>query len=724
MARTINSPGVEIKETDLSLNASLPAGTNIFVQGYANQGPTELLLNVTSMSELEQVYGTPTNAAERYFYHTAKQVLESPGNLLCSRLAYGANDGDGTGNEYTALVYPVTSVTVSDVDRYTLVEPEIVSLTDAEYSKLTQGYYGWSTVSDMASTASAFTTAADLSAGAVIVINKLKKTTNQKYEGFYLGIRGNDNLTDVDSSTGRLKYDSVQNIYPQNASNSAWTAIPSGSLEVSLTGLDTGTSVSEYLDTIPTTIINTTEFDDMLVVGLFRADKSVAPTLPGEPVDVTLVNGFVGSVDANRKYSPNGSEESYFIEDIVNDNSMYIEVLVNTNFAGLSGWSNDTATIDVDAKALYSVGKTVDTSDRTTNTIGNLPNKLERTLRLAENDEQIPIDLVLDGGLSTIWANVGSAGVSAGFYDDTVYLTNVTEATGANTDYLANPVTSQATASKAFEYCNTIYNQFINFCDTTRRDCMFIADPLKNIFVQNGQKVLSDKSKNFSQHVYWPLRNLFSSANSSYAATYGNWVKVYDNNLGASTWLPFSGFQANIMAKLDSALYPWFAPAGLNNGVIRGITDIAVSPTQKQRDLLYQASINPVVLFPGDGFVTWGQKTLQRKPSAFDRINVRRLFLVLEKATKSIMRYFVFEPNTVFTRTRVTNVLDPIFQVPLNNEGIYEYLIVCDERNNTPAVIDNNELKVGIYIKSVRTAEYILVDFVATRTDQDFTELI
>jgi phage tail sheath protein FI len=122
--------------------------------------------------------------------------------------------------------------------------------------------------------------------------------------------------------------------------------------------------------------------------------------------------------------------------------------------------------------------------------------------------------------------------------------------------------------------------------------------------------------------------------------------------------------------------------------------------------------------------VSWGQKTLQKKPSAFDRINVRRLFLTLEKSTRDLMKYFVFQPNTVFTRTRAVNILTPVFDIAKNNEGVYDYLIVCDERNNTPDVIDNNEMQVDIYLKPVRTAEFILVNFYATRTSQNFSELI
>ena len=139
---------------------------------------------------------------------------------------------------------------------------------------------------------------------------------------------------------------------------------------------------------------------------------------------------------------------------------------------------------------------------------------------------------------------------------------------------------------------------------------------------------------------------------------------------------------------------------------------------------MYKANINPVAAFPGQGQVIFGQKTLNKKPSAFDRINVRRLFLALERPVKKASRFFVFEQNSEFTRTRVVNTLTPVFERAKNNEGLYDYLIVCDERNNTPTVIDANELVVDIYLKPTRTAEYILVNFYATRTDANFEELI
>ena len=140
-------------------------------------------------------------------------------------------------------------------------------------------------------------------------------------------------------------------------------------------------------------------------------------------------------------------------------------------------------------------------------------------------------------------------------------------------------------------------------------------------------------------------------------------------------------------------------------------------------DSLYQININPIATFADQGIVVFGQKTLLRKPSAFDRVNVRRTFLYLEKVTKSVMNFFVFENNTIFTRSRILNTLIPYYERVKAADGLYDFLIVCDERNNTPEVIDNNELIVDIYLKPVRTAEFIRVNFYATRTDANFEEL-
>jgi phage tail sheath protein FI len=168
----------------------------------------------------------------------------------------------------------------------------------------------------------------------------------------------------------------------------------------------------------------------------------------------------------------------------------------------------------------------------------------------------------------------------------------------------------------------------------------------------------------------------------------------------------------------------WSAPAGFTRGLVTNALDLAINPNQKHRDELYKANLNPITFSAGAGIVVLGQKTLSRKSSAFDRLNVRRLFLALERPTKKVSKYYLFEPNNEFTRTRFVNTLTPIFEYAKQNGGLYDYLIIADERVNTPQVIDNNELRATILIKPTRTAEFIIVEFTATTTDANFQEIV
>jgi len=354
----------------------------------------------------------------------------------------------------------------------------------------------------------------------------------------------------------------------------------------------------------------------------------------------------------------------------------------------------------------------------------SLKTELERALDGIKNDDIYDIDVVCEGGLGTIYAASKQAdGGEKTYYDEYAVLSAADELRTSNN------ITGDGLSLR--NHYSTIFNKFEQFVSPPylgggRGDCIFIADPLRQIFVQGDTsgKVLNNPTKNFQTDIYWPIRHWFANENTSYAATYGNWALVFDSYSGRQIWAPFSGFAGALMARTDAATFPWFAPAGFTRGLVTFANDIAVNPNQKQRDELYKANINPVAQFPNQGLVVFGQKTLSKKSSAFDRINVRRLFLSLERPTKKVSRFFVFEQNTEFTRTRIVNTLTPIFERAKNNEGLYDYMIVCDERNNTPQVIDANELVVDIYIKPTRTAEFILVNFYATRTDANFEELI
>jgi hypothetical protein len=342
--------------------------------------------------------------------------------------------------------------------------------------------------------------------------------------------------------------------------------------------------------------------------------------------------------------------------------------------------------------------------------IGNLVGKVERVMDLIENPEIYQIEISVEAGLGTIFCS--NQELSGTTYDETTAWPSLS---GLNqqAETLDDPTT--------VNNYTTIFNLFENYARARRKDHLFIADGIRHVFVRGqDSKVVKQQGSRFSSDIYWPLRNVFKSANSSYATAYANWVKVYDKTSNRQVWVPYSGFAANLMVGTD----PWEAAAGYTRGVNRNINDIAINPNQKQRDQLYKISLNPIYYSPSDGYITLGQKTLQRKPSAFDRINVRRTFLFLEKATLNTVRYFVFEPNTLFTRNQVINVLTPIFEDVKNLGGIFDYRVICDERNNPNSVIDNNEMVIDIYIKPTRTAEFLLVNFYATRTSQNFDELI
>jgi hypothetical protein len=701
MARSINSPGVQITERDLSEYIQPSVGTSVFAAGFASQGPTDEVLNITSSSELEQIYGVPESAAEKYFHYTCREILNSSASLLTTRLPYGSASGAGFDNQYSALLYPVASASGS----FEIGQPSHIVLNQDEYEAMIQGNITWTSLTS-ASTAS-YTSASNFVNAGIVVLNAAQTTVNEGYEGYYVAFTDNQ---DIGPGTD---FTSVNTFKSLSANNQAFVTVPTDRLSFALSGtkesLGAG-SISEIIEGIPTYDFGSSYFNDSLIMTVFKVRTSIyeSGTLAS-----SLAETYIGSLDPNKKTVAGTGVQTYFLEDLVNNSSRNVKVLINPNISTRTNWSTlssaDPSTavrVASNNRALYGLGTFVPTYTVTNKYVGNINTKLQRALTLIESPELVNIDVVVDGGLSTISAVVSSEVE----FDDSVFV-NTSSLSSNSSDYVTR--------------WRNVFNTFNNFAQNVRKDCVFISDPFRYIFVNGSDtKVASLKNFNFATNIYTPLKTAFNGIESNYAATYGNWVKVYDQYSDKRVWIPTSGFAAAAFARTDSAAQPWIAPAGLTRGVINNIVDIAFNPNQKQRDFLYPISINPVVFFNTDGFVIFGQKTLQTKPSAFDRINVRRLFLALEKSVQRSLRYFVFEPNTEFTRTRLRNTITPVFELAKNTEGVYDYLIVCDERNNTPDSIDRNELSVDIYIKPVRAAEFILVNFIATRTGQNFQELI
>ena len=213
-------------------------------------------------------------------------------------------------------------------------------------------------------------------------------------------------------------------------------------------------------------------------------------------------------------------------------------------------------------------------------------------------------------------------------------------------------------------------------------------------------------------------------SSSSYAVLDSGWTYQYDRYNDKYCYVPANGHTAGIMARSDLLRDAWFSPAGFSRGQYLGITKLAFNPSQASRDDLYRARVNPVVTFPGQGTVLFGDKTLLSQPSAFDRINVRRLFIVLEKAIELAANFTLFEFNDEFTRSQFKNLIEPFLRDVQGRRGITDFQVVCDGSNNTGEVIDRNEFVGDIYVKPNRSINYIQLNFVAVRTGVEFTEVV
>ena len=202
-----------------------------------------------------------------------------------------------------------------------------------------------------------------------------------------------------------------------------------------------------------------------------------------------------------------------------------------------------------------------------------------------------------------------------------------------------------------------------------------------------------------------------AAVDSNYVGTYYPWVKTIDSRTNKLTSVPPSVLMPGIYASNDAVAAEWFAPAGLNRGGIVGAISVLNRLTHAERDELYEGKINPIAQFPGEGIVAFGQKTLQDKASALDRINVRRLMIKVKKYIASTSRYLVFEQNTAETRNRFLNIVNPYLESIQQRQGLYAFRVVMDDSNNTPDVIDRNILKGAIYLQPTKTAEFIQIDF-------------
>lgn len=260
---------------------------------------------------------------------------------------------------------------------------------------------------------------------------------------------------------------------------------------------------------------------------------------------------------------------------------------------------------------------------------------------------------------------------------------------------------------------NTIVNKAIQIAEL-RKDCLVVASPRKTSIVHQTSE---------STQLTNVKADYNSVTSSSYAVLDSGWVYQYDRYNDKFVWVPGNGHTAGLMARSDLLQDPWYSPAGFSRGQYLGITKLAFNPKKATRDELYRARINPIVTFPGQGTVLFGDKTALTVPSAFDRINVRRLFIVLERAVALAAKAQLFEFNDAFTRAQFRSAVEPFLRDVKNRRGLVDFSVVCDETNNTDSVIDRNEFVCSIFIKPAKSINFITLNFVASRSGVEFEEL-
>lgn len=692
--RTINHPDVQINEIDQSQITPAIVGTGVLVVGYAPDGTAYNPVEITSISDLETNYGKPENEAERYFYYACRDVISENGNLIAMRLPY-ANVMDAN---YKVLGLSLASSPATPYTDATFVSNYSVSLS-AQLSAYSTGFQAITLAADTFTEAEYDGIKSGTYEGTYdyVIVNdiKSKNTGLRENEGIFVAV--------VDPIDGML----VQRVIA-GTDNDPMNVIQGLDLNgtgfiTSLSGTFIGNSVSETLMKYFPAVdfndggvsIDSTIFGKLTVV----VCKTVSDSDFNSQLKVIPLEAFTGSITTSAINVSTGKSD--YIGNIINENSNYIKFYKDkfTPTAYLGG----TVSLYVAPQTIALLGFSASDSAKTI--AGSLiPSQLDIAFDKVANINEYQIDVIADAGLSTI--SMFNAGISAEF----------------------NPLSGDMGTIESLDAVGewrTVVEKYREFCQNIRKDCMAIVDVPRNLVIDNDQKKIrkTAPSNTFSNQINPALKYL-TGINSSYVAVYSNWCRMIDDTFGVAFWLPETAKAAGIYVRNDRIGNYWDAPAGLNRGIIYGITDLAFNPKSKEEDQLYIKSFNYAKQYPVDGFVIEGQKTSQTKPSAFDRVNVRRLFLRLERAAYQVLRYFVDEPNNVVTRARVVDILDPIFRSIKSQGGIYDYKIVCDDSNNTSTVIENNELRVAIGIKAVRTAEFILVDFVNTKLDANFDEVL
>ena len=658
------SPGVQVKEIDLT-NVIPAVATSIgAIAGAFEKGPVSSIVNISSEEELVEIFGKPKTTSNQFeTWFSAANFLKYTDTLKVVRAGSGhVNAGANSG------------ILIRDLDHYD-ASFSTGQGSHGEWTARTAGTWGNALRVEICPSATAFEQ--DLSTnnlvdGAISLGATTVTVDDADASGYAFNV--GDLISFYSDTTNLVSIDDYNEYEVVSISSEVLTV----RLKDDPAGAGIQTAIADnskikrrwkYADLFTgapgTSDYNTNagrgSGDELHVV---VADATGAITgydtdVAGQRTSSVIETFGFMSKNSNAK-SPQG--DSIYYPDVIRAKSNYI--YWTDHISAGSNWGTDTTTTYTAVTTT-----TIDSLTGGTDDLAVTAGELELAYDKFKDSESEDINLVI-GGPSSLVADTK---------------------TGMDTH-------------------NTMIKELVE----TRKDCVGFVSPYRAAVV--GVTTSTKQAQNVEKAAQ-------ALPSSSYMVMDSGYMYMYDKYNDVYRHVRLNGSVAGLCANTDLVADPWFSPAGYNRGTIRGAIKLAFNPDKADRDRLYPARVNPVVNFPGIGVTLFGDKTMQTKPSAFDRINVRRLFLVLEKAIATAAKYQLFEFNDEFTRAQFRNMVEPFLRDVQGRRGITDFLVKCDSSNNTGSVIDRNEFVADIFVKPARSINFITLNFVATRTGVAFSEV-
>ena len=741
------SPGVAVKEIDLT-NVIPAVSTSI--GGFAGRfrwGPIEEVSLISSENELANQFGKPNSTYARSFFEAASflqygnalklvraeetDVMNASSGSVSTSLKSLAIDNDGSPDVGIDGIadgdnildnFVVTSSDATDTAP-TLENPlyviDTIAIAAADSPPLTTSDYVAEDVSTFTLAGKAIQVEVDsvsagrptavslttLSAGQKFTVSELKgltaanllsiPTTNVSGTGAGLTVDITFKLSSITISDGGLGLNGSTLTFKANKQDSSST-------EVTVTAAFDAT-IATAGDADLQLIKNDEAFDNAQS-GLNDDVYSRYAGALGNKTRVYIINSvnFTGSFT--------GADGAAFAAasnfDAAPDATNEIHILVTTTAKEFTGDNTEATELVVETWPFLGVSSTAKSADGSNNYYSDVINA---------RSEWIYVPSAITN-VATLNATDGTFGLSGGA-DGAVTRNDgmVKTALGLLSDSETEDVNLLFSESDK-DGVGTIGNEVLDIAKARKDAVGFVSPP-----VADTKGITAGTALN---NVKDYRNNTLTSGTDSYGVIGSTSLYIYDKYNDKFIHIGSQGHLAGLCANTDNVAETWFSPAGFNRGSLRSVARVDFNPSQAQRDELYKAGINPIVAFPGQGIVLFGDKTLQAKPSAFDRINVRRLFITLEKAISTAAKFQLFELNDEFTRATFRNAVEPFLRDVQGRRGITDFLVICDNTNNTGEVIDTNRFVADIFIKPARSINFITLNFIATRTGVDFSEVV